>query len=868
MTPRLLLATLLVATVPGGGAAPIPECDAKADAAVASGWTHYRSGRLERARRDFDRARTLCPEHAGARVGLGYVALRADERDAARGWFTGVLDRRPDDGDALVGLGIVAWRDGEIELARDAFSRAAARDPGSAEARRFLADLPAGPAPPASRRRPDTLEIAARAAGDRLEVWQDGRWRPFYVKGVNLGAALPGRYPSEFPGREVYASWIADLAALGANTIRVYTIHPPDFYSALAAHNAGHPDRPLRLLHGVWAELPPRHDFDDAAWRSEFEAEMRRVVDVIHGAADVAPRPGHAAGAYRADVSRWTLGVIVGREMEPFAVEAYNRAAPSATTWKGRYVETARGTPMERWLARALDRLVAYETEAWHAQRPVAYTTWPTLDPLHHPTETTLAEERALLRSLGEQVDDPPFDHDEDAVELDPSRLRPTAAFPAGVFAAYHAYPYYPDFLVLDPGYDTARSRWGRSNYFGYLTALKARHPGMPVIIAEYGVPAGLGVAHVQPQGWHHGGHTEAAMAAVDARLTREIAAAGMAGGVVFAWIDEWFKRNWLVSAFELPAERNRLWLNRLDPEQMYGLIAMEPAPILPGATLADRLAAWRRVPVVAEARGAVRVRAAADAAQLWLLVEPAQGGGELYLGFDVVRPGHGSFRWPERRGPELPLGLELVAHLSPAGVRLVADPAVNPYRLVPAPGRPADGARATPVADPPPGFFTGWLAQVPNSPFVPVRRDDGVFDSLRVLTNRTRFGRDGARYAALGYDRGVLPAGEPPDGAWARDAASGAVELRLPWMLLNVTDPSSRSVLFGADAGGPGTVRVDDIGIVVAAPRPDGAWPTAHGRFTWRGWEEPAWRARRRPAFDALRAAFAELEPMHEASR
>src|SRR5690606_6067557 len=38
---------------------------------------------------------------------------------------------------------------------------------------------------------------------------------PDHVKGVNLGAALPGRHPSEFPDSATYAQWIDDIAAMG-----------------------------------------------------------------------------------------------------------------------------------------------------------------------------------------------------------------------------------------------------------------------------------------------------------------------------------------------------------------------------------------------------------------------------------------------------------------------------------------------------------------------------------------------------------------------------------------------------------------------------------------------------------------------------
>jgi Flp pilus assembly protein TadD len=865
MIPRRGVVLALLATcAPAAGAAHAQGCDRVADSTVAAGWALYRADRMEAAAADFARARERCPRHVGARVGLGYTALRADDRAAARRWFRDVLAGDADDVDALVGLGIVAWRSGETAQAREALGRALALDSTRADARGLLERLPTEERPVARppRRLPDTVEVAARTAGDRLEVWRDGRWAAFYVKGVNLGAALPGRYPSEFPGAEVYTAWLARIAAMGANTIRVYTIHPPAFYTALAAYDRAHADRPLRLMHGVWTELPPGHDFDDSAFVAGFEAEMRRVVDVVHGNADLAPRPGHASGSYTADVSPWVAGYIVGREWEPFAVAAYDRSHPDVSGWRGRYLEIAGGTAADVWLARVMDGMIAYETATYRTQRPLAYTSWPTLDPLHHVTETTLAEERAILRSLGEDVAEPPFDHDEDAVQLDPSLLRATAAFRAGVFASYHAYPYYPDFMVLDPGYNATRSPWGRSNYFGYLTALKARHPGMPVVIAEYGVPASLGDAHIQPQGWHHGGHGEAAMAAIDARLTREIAASGMAGGIVFAWIDEWFKRNWLVSAFELPAERNRLWLNRLDPEQLFGVTALEPEPVVPGASLADRLAAWSRVPVLGAVPRAFRVRAAADAAQLWLLFEPLAPGAldELYVGFDVVRPDLGSFRWPARRGPALPVGVEFVLQAHGRDVRLVADPAVNPFRFLPTTGLPGTQPLVPAIDDPPAGFFTARLTQVANPPYVPGKRSDGVFDPLRVITNRPRFSRDRLEYAGMGYDRGRLPEGEPPDGAWTRDAASGAVELRIPWMLLNVTDPSGRSVLYGSDRDGPRTVTVDGIGLVAAAPRSRAGWRATAARFTWPTWEEPRWRERARPVLDSLRAAFVGL--------
>ena len=464
---------------------------------------------------------------------------------------------------------------------------------------------------------------------------------------------------------------------------------------------------------------------------------------------------------------------------------------------------------------------------------------------------------------------------------LDAALVRATFSFPAGYFAAYHVYPYYPDFMVLDADYQAASSSEGPSPYFGYLRDLKTRHKGMPLLIAEYGVPASLGIAHLHPYGWHHGGLTEEEMASLDARMTREIAEAGMAGGVIFAWIDEWFKKSWLFSDFLLPLERNRLWLNSLDPEQRYGVIAMEPEPRISGATLTDRLAGWRAIDPLYD-DGDMRLRAVTDEASLWLLVESSRAPPqELFIGFDIIRADAGSFSWPNRRGPTLPVGAELVLHANGDELRLLADPAASLFRFAPievAPER-EDELVVMPLAEgvEPPGLFTGRLIWDLNAPYLSVARADGTFDSLRVITNRRRVGRDTTEYATLGYDRGLLRRGAHPDGVWESTADSKIVEIRMPWALLNVTDPSSRRVLQHApnrpdDEGWIGSLAEDDaaqvvegIRVVAAARLADDTWrnwPASGSAFdvaeiTWETWEEPKWRERRRPVFEALRRIF-----------
>ncbi|HET7234058.1 MAG TPA: tetratricopeptide repeat protein [Longimicrobium sp.] len=851
------------------------ECPDVANPLVERGWTAYRANQMDAARATFEAALRQCPRHLGARTGLGYVQLRAGDVASARRSFEAVTAERANDVDALVGIGIAAWRQGDHAASRTAFTRVRRIDPGNQDARDYLARL--GEAPVIVQRPPlvlpDTMVYPSRTHGDRFEVRTARGWEPFYIKGVNLGAATPGRHPSEFPDSATYARWIAQMMAMGANTVRVYTIHPPHFYRALAAYNNAHRDAPLWIIHGVWTELPEDDDFAGREWEGQFFGEMERVVDLLHGRLDLPPRPGHSSGQYTADVSPWVLAWIIGREWEPFSAGNHNEKHPGETTFNGRYLTVRGGTPMDAWLGKACEHIVAYEAQKYRAMRPVAYTNWPTLDPLTHPTESTVDEEIAIRTRLGERVDRKPLEYDNDRINLDAALVHPTAAYPAGYFASFHAYPYYPDFMVLDPGYNRASSSEGRSNYFGYLRELKAHHPAMPVVISEYGVPASSGSAHLQPQGWHHGGHNEQEMAEVDARLTREIAEAGMAGSAIFAWIDEWFKKNWIVIDFEIPLERNRLWLNRLDAEQHYGMLAEYPGEVVPGATLTQRAESWKRIrPLYQSAEGTVRVTS--DEAYLWVEVETADGRvpDDLYLGFDVIDPAAGDFRWPGRVGSRLPVGLEFALHATRNEARLLADPASNPFaidRVEQIPGAPVAPPQ---FQHPLPGYFFGRYQSRYNRPFITRANQDGVYDSLRVVTNRRRFGRDGTEFAGFGYDRGILRQGEPPDGEWQM-LERGVFEVRIPWMLLNFTDPSERRVLqdaAGAREGSDfGTETVPGVRIVAAIRQGQRftQWPaTARAadvaQYTWQAWEQPKYREVVRPVFNAMREAFRTMNP------
>jgi hypothetical protein len=834
----------LVFQVPHAPVAPCPR-EGLAAGQADSGWNAYRRGSVTEAATHFEAADSLCRGDHVTQVGLGFVRLRQEQPRVAAARFLEAIKSDAGDADAWYGLGLARARLGDPHGAANAWRRTLRLAPGYGEAELQLLTLgiDSGLALPTVGR-PENPDLPARTLGDEFEIRAPGGWQSFYVKGVNLGVALPGHFPSEFPADDsTYMRWLELIAGARANAVRVYTILPPAFYRALKTWNVAHPDSALWLLHGVWTELPPRHDYDADAWKTAFRVEMRRAVDVVHGHALIAARPGHAFGHYDADVSDHVLAFIIGREWEPFSIAAYNRRRRDHTRFNGRFLAVDRGTAADVWMAEQCDYLLGYEWDAYHAQRPIGYTNWPTLDPLSHPTEPTLEEEQRLRRLHGFPPNPRLKEYDNDRESLDAMLVRTTQADLGGYFASYHAYPYYPDFIGLDSAYGATP---GESHYLSYLRALKRHHAGRALLVAEYGVPSSRGVSHLDADGRDHGGHDERAMAELDARLTREIRDAGAAGGVLFSWLDEWFKHTWVTIDLEVPAARTRLWHNVEDAEQHYGLLGecAGPGPGTPEP--GGDPTAWDALPVLG-GHDTLTLRVGADPSYLYLALAggPGLDTARYVIGIDTYRRDLGEVRLPgvDRSSA---IGFEFALVLNDTSdAELLVAPWYNPYL------GPRKGMGPT-ALDP----FYNEAATVNST------GRSGAFDSLFVTTNRWRIGRDGRTYPAHGVNRGRLryaPAAESTLADWYIDRASGQIQVRLAWGLLNVTDPSSRRVMVRYRRDGVFvTARTDGFRFaVVALARGNGttvARLEPARAYAWPTWEVPMWHERLKPAYFAMR--------------
>ncbi|NLE14633.1 MAG: hypothetical protein GX626_02020 [Spirochaetales bacterium] len=660
--------------------------------------------------------------------------------------------------------------------------------------------------------------MISRTNGRNLELYQDGSWKPYFVYGMNLGIAMPGRWFTEFPqDKSLYYHWLEQMGKLGVNTLRIYTLLDPQFYQAFSLYNRMHPDRPIYLLQEVWPEEePPGHDYLEPAYQKAFEEEIINVVDAIHGKADIPERKGRAYGVYETDVSSFVLGYLVGRELEPHEVEQTD-INHSGYRFKGRYISTTdEATPTESWLAQSCDYLLSYEEATYGWQHPVSIVNWPTLDYLDHESERN--ENGEKIREYN------------DRTTVNINHLLVEADNQAGLFGSYHIYPNYPDFMNNEPSFDAYEDEQGRLRYGGYLQAFMEGHQNYPALVAEFGIATGMGNAHYSPDGYHHGGLTEGEQAQGIIRMFEAMKDQGYSGGIIFEWMDEWAKKTWTTEPYMVPYDRQILWHNAIDPEQNYGILAYEAVkPSRSGASsVGDGLVQ--------------RMEVRADASFLHVdisLARPIDFQAEqLLIGIDTLYRDRGELTYAP-----------LLDHLAPSGME---------YLVV------LDSFEASRLLALKEANYTAYRFSTSTG-----LRTAGLFEPMRKLINKERKLLDGTVIHPKYEDASLLRFGslEGNTNHWTIEGT--ALSVRIPWTRINVSDVSSAQVLddertYYSDPLRDQIATTTTDGLVVSAVVVDPVGqrvidaPQA-ATLVLSGWNQPVYRQRLKASYDLLKAYFAK---------
>ncbi|MEH7482992.1 hypothetical protein V7157_18405 [Neobacillus drentensis] len=699
----------------------------------------------------------------------------------------------------------------------------------------------------------DGIKSNSQTGDSYIQVQKNGKWENLLIKGVNMGIGKPGYFPGETAiTKEEYFGWFKEIGAMNANAIRIYTLHPPQFYEAFYEYNQI-AKKPLFLFHSTWVNEENLIQTQDAFAKVNLEdakLEIKNMIDIIHGKAKLPERSGHASGVYKYDISKYVLGIIVGTEWDPAMVMNTNEKHSAIGQFTGDYFKTERANPFEVWLAGLMDYAADYEADKYMWQHSMSFTNWLTTDMLKHPAE--------------------PLEN-EDMVSVNPNHIKASKLFSSGLFASYHIYPYYPDFLNFDESYLNYVDKTGKkNNYAGYLNELRAAHQ-MPVLVAEFGVPASRGLTHKNAYGMNQGFHSEEEQGNINKYLYQSIVSEGYMGGLVFAWQDEWFKRTWNTMDFDNP-DRRPYWNNVQTNEQHFGLKGFEPGKkeqeiIVDGVSKDWDLAGVRNSYLTKDKKDTLKeVRFSSDNGYLYFLLKynrPVDFGNQgTFLLLDTINnQGQTNISLAGKSFIKTDYGIDFLIKLTGTNnSRILVDSYYDTYYYQ----------------------YAHLLKLIDEQSYVS-KKNNGVFHPIRLALNKElTIPTTKTIIPFEGYETGKLKFGNANPKNKEFDSLTDVsiskdkkvFEGRIPWQLLNVKDPSLREVMGNVwESGLSSNVETSGISVAIVTTengKVQQTFPKITNNqlhqtdsffYSWKKWEEPAFYERLKKSYGIMKEAYRTTE-------
>lgn len=606
------------------------------------------------------------------------------------------------------------------------------------------------------------LTIQARTNGQTIEYQnQEGNYEVLSIKGVDLTSNIPGHYMTDYAIDEpTYLRWFKWIQEMGANTIRLPNIMEDTFYRALYNYNTQN-DLPLYVLQGISITEYASNNRGDA-YSKDFYEQLKEIgigaIDVIHGKKKIAINRGVGYGYYNKDVSKWVLGYVLKSDWHADTV-AYTNHKGYDTVYEGKYIQTTNeAIAFEAMLAKVMDQMIDYESQKYGTQRLLSFMNSPATDPFEY--------DKHYAKQLGKHT------------QLDIENFRRTIAFQSGYFASYHVSDFcedFQDYFSKEQKDKLVSIQWEeelqRDTHDSYVRLLNAYHT-VPVVVG-YGFSSSRGTIHNAPL-------SEFEQGKALVKSYEDFIEGGSAGVVISDWQDIWGQSTWNTS-YAITSNNRHYWNDIQSYNQGSGLLSFEPGEIQSICYIDGNRSEWTEEDSVIEYDG-MKLSVKYDARAIYLLIQGEQVNSKqpLYIPIDTTKQ-TGSFKC-EQSG---------VQFEEDADFLMVLDGPINSRLLV---QKRYESIRANYSIE-----TTGIDAyvevpEVDTSLFVPIymisdhKELVGPNETIEEIQSKRLM--DVMETGKLYYGNGN-PESETFNSLADFCYGENLVEVRIPWQLLNFSDPS-----------------------------------------------------------------------------
>lgn len=379
-----------------------------------------------------------------------------------------------------------------------------------------------------------------RLLGSSFEIYSDGEWKPFTVKGFNVNAEAPGDKKYQY-SKDVtmFKKLIEEAADMGANTLRAYDLYSPEFYRALFEYNSDKNNQPMYLIQSI--ATPTNADKNKIADEiSILTDNIETVIDAVHGSGQSADFGERKGGVYSFDLSPYLLGYIVDADLSKQQLN--NLQSEKLAAYSGTYLESD-AVSAESLNARLCDYAMKYSKDKYKT------------------LNTVIAKGNAELldKALWIQPND---------ITYNLSKIRTKGEAENYFGVCYSAYS--SDYAVRN--YANQLKSGHEDAYSGYLAAIH-RLSDKPVIIDCFGASTAANTYDDYADVY---GLSESEQGRAIVKMHRQIFGEGFAAALIADLNDSWVNVSNESRIYTVPEQNAALWHDVTDIGQTTGVLAVE----------------------------------------------------------------------------------------------------------------------------------------------------------------------------------------------------------------------------------------------------------------------------------------------------
>ncbi len=588
-----------------------------------------------------------------------------------------------------------------------------------------------------------------------IKLYTANGHKDFSIRGVRLSSYYP-KYEinkSEINKTRVI-KWLEEIKDLNANTILVPYIQPIGFYSAIYEYNLTH-EEPIYLIHEISLNdklVKKTYNAFDKKLYKEITDEIKKTIDAVHGLSISISDKRHK-GIYLKDISKFNLGYIIGNNTFPELVTITNKKNSEIKTYQGKYYSIDDGNAFEVFITKLLDYTRDYEINKYKHSSILSYLTTIETDPFNYQNEPNLTK-RANI-DLNKIID----------------RTN------GSLFVSFVAQPNDPDFIDFESMFSETEENF----YSTYLNKIN-QHYKYPVIITEVGVSSSRGKSKINlSNGYDRGNFNEIEQGKLLVQLLEFIKEANIKGVFIDSFQDNWGR----VSSFNLKRYINEnvsnYWYDAQASDEAFGLLAFESSNPKRFAIIDGNVDDWKDTKEIINDQN-MSLKAKADTSYLYLLVKKKYWSyldDDIYIGIDTIN-GIGSNYYKDD-DVKLNVNAEYIVELTGINTsRVVVNDRYNIFNYLYKYNE----------------NILGKQEEIPS-------KKSSNFSGIDLL-NRKQFviRKNKTVENAVYYETGKLvhgsldPKSEDYNSLADFNKNDDYVELRIPWTILNFTDPLNKKAL------------------------------------------------------------------------